>query len=354
MTISTPFHKVLVTGANSFYAAAIMDKLAAKGVTIHATVRSAASKAPLEAKFGDAIKVHIVPDITAPDAFNEAISDCDAVFHVASPFRYTFTSAQHDVLEPAIHGALSALQAATTEPKVRRVVLTSSVAACIDPVHPTGFHRPGYTYTEADWNPLSFEAAAAHKAFPPVYTASKALAEKAAWAFMNEKPRSFDLVCINPCHTWGRYDQHVPSPEKMNATNSDLARLIDGAEKDVPRTIMPWMTDIDAVAQAHVNALYTPSASGRYIIAGAAYDFQQVVDLMHARFADADWIENVPRGSPGQKAFESHFVLDNRRSREELGVVYQPWEKSVVEFCTQYAGDRKRWAKSAPESLGAQ
>jgi nucleoside-diphosphate-sugar epimerase len=235
---------------------------------------------------------------------------CGAVFHIASPFRYEFTDAKRDMLEPAIQGALSALKAATTEPSVRRVIFTSSVAACINPLHPMGFHRPGYVYTEADWNPLSFDEAAAHTEFPPVYTASKALAEKAAWEFMEAAPRSFDLVCINPCHTWGAYKQQFVSPAKMNATNSDLARLMNGVESTIPPTIMPWMADIDEVAQAHVNALYDPSASGRYIISNSAYDFQQVVDLMHLHFADSEWIGRVPRGTPGTRAIGEHFVLD--------------------------------------------
>ncbi|KAL2788889.1 hypothetical protein BJX66DRAFT_339823 [Aspergillus keveii] len=326
MSASTPFNKVLVTGANSFYAAAIMEKLAEKGVMIHAAVRSPTSKPHLEAQFRTSIKVFIVLDITAPAAFDEAIVGCDAVFHIASPSRYEFTDAKRDMLEPAIQGALSALKAATTEPSVCRIVFTSSVAACINPVHPTGFHRPGY--------------------FPPVYAASKALAENTAWEFMEAAPRSFDLVCINPCHTWGAYKQHVPSPAKMNATNSDLARLMDGVESTLPPTIMPWMTDIDEVAQTHVNALYNPSASGRYIIANSPYDFQQVVDLMHVHLADSECTGRVPRGKPGARAIGEHFVLDNRRSREELGVVYRPWGQSVIDFCTQYAADRERWANS--------
>ncbi|GAB1214051.1 hypothetical protein ATERTT37_003208 [Aspergillus terreus] len=279
------FNRVLVTGANSFYAAAIMEKLAKKGVVIHATVRSESAKPPLEARFGSSIKVFIVPDITGPTAFEEAIVGCDAVFHIASPFRYKFTDAKQ----------------------------TSS----------------NQQYKER------------------LYTASKALAEKAAWEFMEAEPRSFDLICINPCHTWGTYKQHVSLPEKMNATNSDLARLMDGVEPELPPTIMPWMTDIDEVAQAHVNALYNQSASGRYIIANSPFDFQQVVDLMHLHFADSDWIKNVPRGNPGKRSVGSHFVLDNSRSREELGVVYRPWTQSVIDFCTQYAADRKRWTKNS-------
>ena len=343
MSSRPQYSTVLVTGANSFYAAAIMDKLVERGVQIRGAVRSNKAEAPLKQRYGKNIDIVIVPDITKPDAFNHAVQGCDAVFHVASPFRYKFTDARTEVLDPAIDGVISALHAAASEPKIKRVVLTSSVAACIDPLHETGFHRPGYTYTEADWNPVSYETASGLKAFPPVYTASKALAEKAAWDFMKKEKRNFDLVSVNPCHTWGSYSQYVDSPEAMNSTNSDLSMLIDGKEKDVPKTTMPWMTDISAVAQAHINALFRPEANGRFIIASSPYDFQQVVDLLHEKFGDAEWISNVPRGTPGQKVLTSHFVLDSTRSREELGAEYRPWQESVIDFVKQYQEDRKRF-----------
>ena len=346
---STDYGTILVTGANAFYSAAIMDELVNINprVKIHAAVRRPSAGGALEKRYGSNIQAFIVPDITLPDAFNEAVKGCDAVFHVASPFRYKFADAKTEVLDPAINGALSALQAASTEPKVKRVVFTSSVAACIDPLHETGFHRPGYTYTEADWNPLSYEKAAQQTAFPPVYTASKKLAEEAAWDFMKAQKRHFDMVTVNPCHTWGRYEQSVDSPDAMNSTNSDLSKLMGGKENDVPKTIMPWMCDISEVAQAHVNALFRPEASGkRYIIASSPYDFQQVIDLMYKRFSSTEWINNVPRGKPGQRPIGEHFVLDNTRSKNELGVSYHPWEESVINFCEKYQEDRKRFSKT--------
>ncbi|KAG6362434.1 hypothetical protein INS49_010664 [Diaporthe citri] len=323
MSDAPTYQTVMVTGANAFYSAAIIERLVDRGVKIHAVVRRESAGKPLEGNYGDKVRVFIAPDLTTPDAFRDAIRGCDAVFHVASPFRYEFTDAAAEVLDPAVNCAVAALQAAAGEPKVKRVVLTSSVAACLDPLHPSGFHRPGHTYTEADWNPVGYEQAAKLAAFPP--------------------KRHFDLVSINPCHTWGSYGQAVARAADMNATNSDLAKLIDGEEAEVPRTIMPWMCDISEVAQAHINALYRPEASGRYIIANHEYDFQQVVDLLHDKFRDSDWIKNVPKGTPGKKAIGDHFVLDNTRSREELGVEYSDWKQSVIDFCSQYQEDRKRF-----------
>ena len=345
MPATNAHQTVLVTGANSFYAAAIMDKLVKDGLKIHAAVRSERAAPPLRQRYGSAIEVSIVPNITVKGAFNSPIQGCDAAIHVASPFRHDFHDARTDMLDPAIKGAITLLEAADAEPSVRRVVFTSSIAACLDPLHPDGFKRPGYTYTEKDWNPLSYEKASTYKAFPPVYTASKGLAEKAAWEFMESNKRHFDMVAINPCHTWGTYNQHVSSAAAVNFTNADLSKLMDGKETELPYLIMPWMTDIDEVAQAHVNALYDPSANGRYIVANSRYDFQQVVDVMHEHFAESDWIKNVPKGpKPGSRSEESVFILDNTRSREELGVKYRPWKQSVIDFCTKYGEDRKTFA----------
>ena len=339
------FSRVLVTGANGFYAAAIMDDLVTRGVLVHGTVRTRRAAAELEEKYKDRIKIFLVPDICNKDAFIEAVHGVDAIFHVASPFTDDFTDAKKDFLDPAIQGALSALNAANTESKVKRLVLTSSCAAILDPLHPDGFHRPGYTYTEADWNPLTYEEACQRSDFDPVYTASKKLAEEAAWKFMRAGNRHFDLVTINPCHTWGRYSQPVDSPLRLNKTNAELAWLMDGHESELPVCHMPWACNITEVAMAHIKALYTPAANGRYIIANRPLDFQQVVDIMYQYFPDADWLENVPRGNPGTRQVAQCFTFDNSRSIHELGMVYGPIERAVIGFCEQYQKDRKRWLR---------
>ncbi|CZR65110.1 related to flavonol reductase/cinnamoyl-CoA reductase [Phialocephala subalpina] len=344
MEVTRQYQTVLVTGANGFYAAAIMDRLVKDGITIHGTVRSQRAVEALETKYGKQIKIFIVPDICAENAFHDAVKGVDAVFHVASPFIDTFSNARAEFLDPAMKGALSALEAAATEPKVKRVVMTSSCAAIVNPLHSSGFHRPGYTYTEADWNPLTYEEASERTDFDPVYTASKKLAEEAAWNFMKESKRHFDLVCINPCHTWGFYTQPVSSASQLNKTNAELARLIDGEEKDLPYCHMPWAVRIENVVDAHIQALYNPKANGRYIIANQPLDFQQIVDIMVKRFPEADWLENVPKGKPGTRQLTEFFSLDNSRSIRDLGLNYGPVEQCIVDFCTQYQVDRKKWA----------
>lgn len=107
MPAKESYSTVLVNGANSFFAAAIMDKL----TEIHGAVRTERAAQPLKDRYGTSIDVLIVPDITVPDAFRQA-KNCDAVIHVASPFRHEFKDARTDMLDLAIKGALSALAAA--------------------------------------------------------------------------------------------------------------------------------------------------------------------------------------------------------------------------------------------------
>jgi nucleoside-diphosphate-sugar epimerase len=62
-----------------------------------------------------------------------------------------------DLIDPAVIGTTSILQAIVKgAPTVKKVILTSSFAAVCDPSKGS---RPGYVYTETDWNPMTLENA---------------------------------------------------------------------------------------------------------------------------------------------------------------------------------------------------
>jgi nucleoside-diphosphate-sugar epimerase len=78
-------------------------------------------------------------------------------------------------------------------PTVTRVVITSSFASIIDP---SKGNWPGKVYSEADWNPVTIEEADRDPSTG--YRASKTLAEKAAWKFVEGEKPNFDIATINP------------------------------------------------------------------------------------------------------------------------------------------------------------
>lgn len=122
------------------------------------------------------------------------LTGIDAVLHTASPFHVAVTDPKRDMLDPAIEGTLNVLRA-THNAGIKRIVVTSSFVAVFDLA--TGGPWRDHTFTADDWNPATYEAAV--KGDKPgiwVYCASKALAEKAAFAYAKEHP-GLQLTTIN-------------------------------------------------------------------------------------------------------------------------------------------------------------
>lgn len=157
--------RVLLTGANGFVGSHILEQLLSGGLSVRSIVRSQAKAQQVLSdfpNFGSRLDFGIVPDITAPGAFNNVVQSnppFDTVIHTASPFLYRVVSSNQEFLDPAIKGTLEILKAVKAHaPTVKRVVITSSCAAVVDfsaPIEST----PQKVYTEEDWNPTTWEGA---------------------------------------------------------------------------------------------------------------------------------------------------------------------------------------------------
>ena|SRR3990167_1074707 len=98
-----------------------------------------------------------------------------------------------DLLKPAKEGTLNVLRSVAKAPSVKRVIVTSSVAA----IAYNGGRLPSdHVYSGADW---SHEDYLREKGF--WYPLSKTLAEKAAWDFIKDlkaSGREITLATVNP------------------------------------------------------------------------------------------------------------------------------------------------------------
>jgi nucleoside-diphosphate-sugar epimerase len=83
-------------------------------------------------------------------------------------------------------------------PSVKRVVITSSFAAI---VNPTKGNWPGHEYSEKDFNPMTQQDALETPATG--YRASKTFAERAAWDFVEKEKPNFTITTINPPLVFG-------------------------------------------------------------------------------------------------------------------------------------------------------
>lgn len=175
--------RVLLTGANGFVGSHVLDQLLARGFSVRGVVRSQAKAQQVLADFpghGPSLDFGIVPDITAQGAFDEVVKSIppfDIVIHTASPFLYRVVTNARDLLDPAIKGTLEVLKSVKVHaPGVKRIVLTSSCAAVVDFKAQSSPGTPQKIYTEADWNPMTWEGALAGPN-NITYQASKKFAE---------------------------------------------------------------------------------------------------------------------------------------------------------------------------------
>lgn len=272
MPAITPGSKVLVTGANGFAAIHIVDVLLKKGYSVRATIRSESKGTHLRkifGKYGDKLELVVVPDITEDGAFDAALTGLDAILHTASPFTMEVDDPE-DLIRPAVKGTLSILKSAIKAPgKIKRIIIFSSTVS-------VGVARTDPEYTEEDWNDLSVDDVKtngnASSGFMK-YSASKTLAERAAWELYREHKASlpWDLAAINPPYIFGPNLHEVDKPEHLNTSSLRLFNLFFKPVFPNEELLsgVSWI-DVRDVAEAQVTALEKEAAGDERILVSAA------------------------------------------------------------------------------------
>ncbi|KIW47875.1 uncharacterized protein PV06_00531 [Exophiala oligosperma] len=327
---STTNMKVLLSGGSGFIAAHCVDILLQRGHDVVFTVRSDEKGQKILSNHpgtpASKLSYVIVKDIAQETAFDEAVKSdppFEAVLHTASPFHYNVTDPKKDLLDPAIIGTTGILKAVKkSAPSVKRVVITSSFAAIINPAkHPK-------MYSEEVWNPITEEEAIQNPA--NAYRASKTFAEKAAWDFVAKEKPNFDLATINPPLVLGPVVHYLNSLDSINTSNERVRNMIQGKFKDgLPATgIFIWV-DARDVALAHVKAMEVPEAGGNRFLCTAGYVSNgEIASIMKKNFpALAD---KLPTDLKSDRP-EDVYGFDNSRSKKVLGIEYRKLEDSVVD-----------------------
>ena len=332
---------LLVTGVTGFVGSRVVETLLARGHHVRGTVRSleAGNIDVLRRLPGATERLELVEaDLTHPASFLAPVKGAVAVIHCASPYVLDVADPQRDLVDPAVNGTRAILEASTESGSVRRVVVTSSMAAITD-------EPDGRVLTEADWNVRS-------SLDRNPYYFSKTLAERAAWAFVEERQRAFDLVVINPFAVIG------PSlVAGLNISNQILAGMVTRAFPGV--LSMAWgFVDVRDVAEAHARAVETPEAHGRYICTGEVVTMRALVELLRANgYPDrlpglpldsrlGSWLIGLasytqPKGT-GQY-FRTHLGrvprYDTTKIRSELGLTFRPVAETILDTMR----DLERW-----------
>lgn len=334
---------VLVTGATGYVAGWLVKRLLDEGFTVHATVRNIADKERIAylRTMGEASPGAIRffrSDLTRPGSFDEPMAGCRVVFHVASPYTLTTRDPQEELVEPAVAGTTNVLAAVERTSSVRRVVLTSSMAAIYGenadlPSTPRG------TFDEEVWNTTSTLDNGA-------YALSKTLAEREAWSVHDQQDR-WRLVAVHPPFVFGPGVRVHESAASFQI----LRQFGDGTfARGVP-DLRGGVVDVRDVAEGHLRAAFLPDASGRYVLSAYDSGFLEWARILREHFPNHPiprrrvpkwllWLVG-PIVSPGlTRRFVSRsvglpFRADHGKAVRELQMTFRPLEQTLTEHFRQ-------------------
>lgn len=332
---------VMVTGASGYVGSWIVYKLLEQGYTVHGTVRDPKKPTSVDhlnkmaEKLDGTLKL-FKADLLNDGSFFDAMQDCEVVLHTASPFLISnITDPVKQLIEPAVAGTQNVLNSVNNTPSVKRVVLTSSVAAIYGDSIDIKKTKKG-VFTDENWNKSSRED---HQP----YQYSKTMAEKAAWQVYEDQKNNdnaWDLVVINPGLIMGK----ALTSNSVSGSIDLLKQFASGIMRFGAPSIYISLVDVQNVADAHINAAFTPEANGRYILVDKCLDFVGMNKVLAKQFPKyplpkrkfkklAFWLIAPLIGQKREmikKNVNYKIAFDNSRSQQDLGIKYIPIEESII------------------------
>lgn len=339
MTTIDKTKPVMVTGANGYVASWLVKKFLDEGITVHAAVRNPDNDAKvghlktLAANSKGQLKF-FKADLLTPGAYKEAMEGCELVYHTASPFITVVKDPQKELVEPAEKGTENVLKTANEVSSVKRIVVTSSVAAIFTDAIDCK-QAPGGILTEEIWNTT------ASLAYQPYYL-SKTLAEQKAWAIQKEQSR-WDLVAVNMSFVLGP----ALNPKETTSESMEILKMMgNGTMKMGAPKMGVGLVDVRDVAEAHFKAGYTPEAKGRYITSAYNTDFLEMGLALQEKYGAKYPIPKkaIPKflllliGPLVNKLFTKKFIANNinipfkannSKIVNDLGMTFLPMKKTM-------------------------
>jgi len=338
---------VVVTGGTGYVASWIVKDLLDAGHTLRITVRDKKKiekyqhLLDVEKESKGVLEVYQA-DLLKEGSFDEAVNGADYVMHTASPFFLDGDGdPQKNLVDPAVNGTKNLLSSVNKFDSVRRVVLTSSVAAIYgDNIDLQ--NQKVKSLNESIWNTTS---SLDHGA----YNYSKTQAEKAAWAMCEAQSR-WSLVTIHPGFVLG------PSMTKRIDSTSinTMLRILHGDLAMGAPDLQYVYSDVRDVSKGHLLAAFTEAAQGRYIIAnenGGLIDIGRIIKGAYGNTYKVpkrllpNWLIWLVAPIIGftrdytKLNLGYPITVDHSKSVNELGMTYHSLKETILDHVAQLTKD---------------
>eukprot|EP01012_Entosiphon_sulcatum_P056017 TRINITY_DN7889_c0_g1_i1.p1 TRINITY_DN7889_c0_g1~~TRINITY_DN7889_c0_g1_i1.p1 ORF type:complete len:863 (-),score=83.56 TRINITY_DN7889_c0_g1_i1:491-3079(-) len=348
---------VAVTGASGFLAGHVVHQMLAMGFAVRGSVRNLNDSSKIRHLQAEFPNLELFSaDLMKEGSFDAMMQGATLAVHTASPFQTQgITDPQQQLVDPAVRGTLNVLRSARASGTVRRVVLTSSMAAVSPDTPPPDQDR---VWTEDDWNLES-----TLQSNP--YRLSKRLAEQAAWDFVRSgEGAGLELATVNPSFILG-----PPLSGRGDAVSvATVKGFLDGRfrRSGAPGSCF-GAVDVRDVALAHVRALLVPEARDKRFIVSSreGWSSLRLANLLQRRFGAHGW----PLPAHEQQSPRYCPRMDNSRAERVLGLEFTPLQSTLEDMAqvlvaqgsvrhpslpqtTAHKGFGESFARAAKRALG--
>ncbi|RDX86394.1 hypothetical protein CR513_32275, partial [Mucuna pruriens] len=316
-----------VTGATGYIGSCLVEALLQRGYTVHATVRHPEKSQHLLSLWtgGDRLRI-FKADLNEEGSFDEAVKDCDGVFHLAASMEFNVAQkhnieahVQANIIDPAIKGTLNLLKSCMNSNSVKRVVFTSSIS----------------TITAKDsngkWKPvvdescqIQIEDVVKTQASGWVYALSKLLTEEAAFKFAKEN--DIDLVSVVTTTVAGPFfTANVPSSVKVLLSpitgESEFFKILSAVYARMGSFASVHIEDI---CSAHIFLMEHSKAEGRYICSSQSCTLSVLADLLAKEYSSSN------KKRIAEKSYDEVPSEISSKKLKDLGFSYKHGLEDII------------------------
>ena len=323
--------RVCVTGAAGFIAGHVITDLLDDGHVIHATVRDLGDNAKrahldvLRERYSGKLEL-FEANLLEPGSLDAALEGCDALIHTATAVILAAPDPQKQIIDVAVKGTQNVLDSVARTPSVKRIVMTSSIAAVMS------YDQQDKTYTEDDW-------CTSDDIWLDPYGMGKTRSERLLWQFVDKHADRLQAVAINPSVVIG-----PPLAKHHIRSSLSFIRDLVGWTYPACAPMRLHLVDVGDVSKGHVRALTSDKAVGQRIIFSdrqkSILEISKVLSRQYktpmrelpklilyiAAYLDKRFSLRLARASANL-----HYEFRSNRPTELLGISLRNTEESILE-----------------------